>query len=93
MAKIGNIYLGGKESETHNSEHFSSGIALPFRCESEIDHIWESQDPRWQVELKQDHVYAITRSRAPQAYDNLVVSGLEQIQRCLDIIAAKKLCI
>ena len=91
MAKIGNIYLGGKESETPNSEHFLSGIAFPLKCESEIDYIWESQNSCWQVELKQDHVYAVARSCDLQAYDNLVTSGLEQIQRCLDIIAVKKL--
>jgi len=91
MAKIGNIYLGGKESGTPDSENFPSGIAFPLKRESEIDCIWESQDPRWQVELKQDHIYAVARSRDPQAYDNLVTSGLEQIQRCLDIIAVKKL--
>ena len=91
MAKIGNIYLGGKESGIPDSEHFLSGIAFPLKCESEIDYIWESQDHRWQVELKQDHVHTVARSRDPQAYDNLVTSGLEQIQRCLDIIAVKKL--
>ncbi|MFC2032443.1 hypothetical protein ACFLUS_03655 [Chloroflexota bacterium] len=91
MAKIGNIHLGGKELETPNSEHFSSGIAFPLKCESEIDYIWESQNSRWQVELKQDHVYAVARSRDPQANDNLETSGLAQIQRCLDIIAVKKL--
>ena len=91
MAKIGSIYLGGKESETADSENFPSGIAFPLKHEPEIDCIWESQDSRWQVELKQDHVYAVARSRDPQGYDNLVTSGLEQIQRCLDITAFKKL--
>jgi hypothetical protein len=91
MAKIGNIYLGGKDSETPDSEHFPSGIALPLKRESEIDHIWDSQDSRWQVELKQDNVHIVARSRVPQAYDSLVTSGLEQIQRCLDIIVVKKL--
>lgn len=91
MAKTGNIYLGGKESETPNSEHFPSGIAFPLKCESEIDYIRESQDSHWQVEIKQNHAHAVARSRDPQAYNNLVTSGLEQIQRCLDIIAVKKL--
>ncbi len=91
MAKIGNMWLGGKEPEAPNSEHFPSGIAFPVKCESKIDYIWESQDSHWQVELKQDHVHAVARSRDPQAYDSLVTSGLEQIQRCLDIIAVKKL--
>jgi hypothetical protein len=91
MAKIGNIYLGGKETETPDSEHFPSGIAFPLKRESEIDYIWEYQDSRWQVELKQGNIYAVARSREPQAYDNLVTSGLEQIQRCLDIIAVKRL--
>jgi len=91
MAKIGNVYLGGKESETPNSENFPSGIAFPLKCESEINYIWESQDSGWQVELKQGHIHAVARSRDPQAYDNLVTSGLEQIQRCQDIIAVKKL--
>lgn len=91
MAKIGNIYLGGKESETPDSEHFPSGIAFPLKYESGIDYIWESQDFRWQVELKQNHFHAVARSHDPQTYDNLVTSGLEQMQRCLDIIAVKKL--
>jgi hypothetical protein len=91
MAKIGNVYLGGKESETPDSENFPSGIAFPLKCESEIDYIWESQDSGWQVELKHGHICAVARSHDPQAYDNLVTSGLERIQRCQDIIAVKKL--
>ena len=91
MTRIGNIYLGGKELGTPNSKNFPSGIAFPLKCESEIDYIWMSQDLSWQVELKHGHVYVVARSANPQAYDNLVTSGLEQIQRCQDIIAVKKL--
>jgi hypothetical protein len=91
MAWIGSIYLGGKESGTPNSDDFPSGIAFPLKRESEIDYTWASQDLRWQVELKRGHVYAVARSHDHQAYDSLVTSGLEQIQRCQDIIAVKKL--
>lgn len=91
MAKIGNIYLGGKETEIPNSGYFLSGLALPLKDEPKIDYIWESQDSRWQVELKRNHIYGIARSRDPQEYDNIVTSGLEQIQRCLDITTIKKL--
>jgi hypothetical protein len=91
MAKIGNIYLGGKREGIPNSEHFPSGLALPLKSESEINYIWESQDSRWQVELQKNHIYIVARSRDPQVYDNIVTSGLEQIQRCLDIITVKKL--
>lgn len=87
MAKIGSIYLGGRESEAPNLKNFPSGIAFPLKCESGIDYIWESQDSCWQVELKHGHVYAVARSRDSQAYDSLVTSGLEQIQRCQDIIS------
>ena len=62
-----------------------------MRYESEIDYIWESQDSHWQVELRRGHIHVVARSREPRTYDNLVLSGLEQIQRCLDIIAVKKL--
>jgi hypothetical protein len=91
MAKIGNIYLGGKERETPSLEHFPSGITFTLRYESEIDYIWESHDSHWQVELKRGHIHVVARSRDSQAYDKLVPSGLEQIQRTLDIIAVKKL--
>jgi hypothetical protein len=91
MAKIGNIYLGGKEEGTPNSGHFLSGIAFPLKDEPEIDYTWESQDARWQVELQRNHIYIAARSRYPQVYDNIVTSGLEQIQRCLDIVTVKKL--
>jgi hypothetical protein len=91
MANIGSIYLGGKRPKTPNSEYFPSGIAFPLKRETEIDYEWESQDSHWQVELKQGHVYAVARSHELQTYNNLVTFGLEQIQRCLDIIAVKKL--
>ena len=91
MAKIGNIYIGGKDAETPVSGHFPSGIAFLLKNEAEIDYIWESQDSHWQVELKKNHIYAVARLHDPQAYDNLVTAGLEQIQRCLDIIAVKRL--
>jgi hypothetical protein len=91
MAKIGNIYIGGKEAETPNSEHFPSGIASPLKFESKVDYTWDSQDARWQVELQKGHASVVARSRDPQAYDNLVTTGIAQIQICLDIIAVKKL--
>jgi hypothetical protein len=91
MAKIGDIYLGGRESATPDLERFLSGIAFPLKNEPQIDYIWQSQDSRWQVELRHDHISVVARSRDSQAYDKLVTSGLEQIQRCLDIIVVKRL--
>ena len=89
MAKIGNIFLGGKEPDTLNLEYFPCGIAFLLRNEAEIDHIYNSQDSRWQVEIKKNHIYIVSRSRDIQTYDNLIISGLKHIQRCLDIIAVK----
>lgn len=90
MAKIGNIYLGGKESGIPDSEQFLSGIAFPLKNEPEIDFSWESQDSRWQVELSGGNANVVARSHDSQAYDSLVTSGLEQIERCLDIVAVMK---
>lgn len=91
MAKIGSIYLAGKELPQNAPEHFSSGIAFPLRAGSGISHIWNSDDSNWQVELKRDHTHVVARSHHPLDYENLVTGGLEQIQRCLDIIAVKKI--
>jgi hypothetical protein len=91
MAKLGEIFLGGREPELTGSEQFLSGIGFPLNVEPEIDCVWESQDSNWQVELKKKQLYAVAKSRIIQDYDNLVVNGLEQIQRCLDIVVAKKL--
>jgi hypothetical protein len=90
VAKIGNIYLGGKESGIPDSERFLSGIAFPLKNEPEIDFSWESQDSRWQVELSRGNANVVARSHDSQAYDSLVTSGLEQIERCLDIVAVVK---
>ena len=90
MASIGDICLGGRESGTPTARHFPSGIAFLLKRESEIDYVWASQDLSWQVELKRGHVHVVARSRDPQAYDKLITSGLEQIQRCQDIIAVKR---
>jgi len=90
MAKIGNVYLGGKASEIPESERFPSGITFPLENEPEIDYTWQSYDSLWQVELNRGNANVVARSRNPQAYDSLVTSGLEQIERCLDIVAVKK---
>ncbi len=89
MAKIGDIFIGGKEPDTVNKEYYPCGIAFLLRSEATIDYIYKSQDSRWQVEIKKNHNYIVSRSRDIQTYDNLIISGLKHIQRCLDIIAIK----
>lgn len=91
MAKLGGILLGGTEPTVTNSEQFSSGIGFPLETESEIDFLWESSDSRWQVEIKKKHLYVVARARYILDYDKLIIEGLEQVQRCLDVLAAKKL--
>jgi len=91
MAKIGELFLGGKEPGIPGSEQYICGIAFPLNQDVDIDFIWESLDSSWNVELKKNHQYAVAKSRIAQSYDSLVLNGLEQIQRCLDIVAAKKL--
>jgi hypothetical protein len=91
MAKVGTIYLGGKDPDILTSEHSSCGIAFLLKSETEIDYIYYSQDCLWQVEIKKNHNYVVARSRDSIKYEDLIVLGLKYIQRCLDIIAVKKL--
>jgi hypothetical protein len=90
MAKIGKIYLGGKDLDIPDAEQFRSGIAFPLKNEPEIDYRWRSQDSQWEVELNHDLANVVARSRNLQALDSLMTSGLEQIERCLDIVAVVK---
>lgn len=90
MAKIGDLYIGGEETLAQGLEAFPSGIAFPIQGKPEIDYIWDSDNSEWQVELKKEHGHVVARSRKPQEYKILVTSGLEQVQRCLDLIAFKK---
>jgi len=89
VAKVGNLYIGGEEPLAEGSESFPSGIAFPIDNEPGIDYTWNSEDSQWQVEIKKNHSHVVARSREPQQYDALVTSGLEQLQRCLDIVAVK----
>lgn len=91
MAKLGSIYLGGKELPQLAPGHFPSGIAFPLKDKSETSQIWHSDDSKWQVELKHDHTHIVARSTEPMDYQNLVTRGLEQIQRCLDVVAVKRI--
>ena len=65
MAKIGNIYLGGKESEIPESERFLSGITFPLKNEPEIDYTWQSHDSRWQVELSRGNANVVASGVPP----------------------------
>lgn len=90
MASIGNLYIGGKDTTEPDMHQFQSGIAFPLKDRSEVDYIWNPEDSGWQVELKKEHDHVVARSRQPRDHESLVTSGLEQIQRCLDIISVKK---
>ncbi len=88
MASIGIISLGGRNSEKGD---FPSGIALHLTTASKIDYLWESKDRLWQVQLAKDHELAVARSRERYSLDSLLAAGLSEIQKCLDIVAVKKL--
>lgn len=91
MAKIGAIYLGGSDFSQGEPEHFSGGIAFQLKSKSKINHIWSSDDSNWEVEIKQNHKYVIARSHKEIGLNDLVNLGLEQIQRCFDILVVKKI--
>ena len=90
MAKIGSIYLGGRDFPECAPEHFPCGIAFPLKGKSELSQVWASDDPNWQVEIKQGHEYVVAQSHKAIELEDLVATGLEEIQRCLDVTAVKK---
>lgn len=89
MAQIGSLYLGG--SERTGTSSFICGIAFSLNQAPKFDYVFTSVDANWEVEIKANEDHIVARSRKPLNLENLISSGFEQIQICLDIIAVKKL--
>lgn len=90
MARLGDVYIGGNEIPRGTSEHFSSGVVFSLENKSEIDQVMQSNDSKWQIEIKKGYSSIIARFRDPQNYDDIVKYGYEQVQRFLDLLAVKK---
>jgi hypothetical protein len=91
MAKLGEIYFGGKEYPQNTPEHFPCGIVFSLNKASIVSQIWESDDKKWQGELKQNYSSIVVRSRESLNYEKIVTYGLEQAHRYLDILAIKNI--
>jgi hypothetical protein len=89
MAKIGSLYIGGKEKD--GDAYFSSGISFTINNAPNFNYLFKSEDNNWEVELRKGEDNIVARSKSSLTVDDLLKIGFEQINQCLDIIAVKKL--
>ncbi|KHE91408.1 MAG: hypothetical protein K8F52_01845 [Candidatus Scalindua rubra] len=89
MAHIGSLYIGGKEKD--GASYFSSGIAFTINNTPSFNYLFKSEDQNWEVELIKGEGNVVARSKNSLNTDDLLKSGFERINQCLDIVAVKKL--
>jgi hypothetical protein len=89
MAKIGSLYIGGKEKD--GDTYFSSGISFTINNAPNFNYLFKSEDNNWEVELRKGEDNIVARSKSSLTVDDLLKIGFEQINQCLVIIAVKKL--
>lgn len=89
MARLGDVYIGGEEIPQGTPQYFPCGVVFSLENKSEVNQIMETDDFKWQIEIKKDYSSIIVRSRGPLNYDDIVKYGFEQAQRFLDILAVK----
>ncbi|GEM_PF-799539 len=86
MARLGTIYLGGrqaKDSLQHNT--ISSAVAFHLSEPAALNRLYQSEDGIWEVEAKWNQSCVVARSREVLDRQDILRIGFEQIQRALDI--------
>jgi hypothetical protein len=87
MSQIGNIAFGGHGIVGQLGKPIVSAVAFDLSQPSLFDYIYTPSGEQWEIELKSGQSTIIVRT--PDHVDRLALlaHGLEQAQRCLDLIA------
>jgi len=87
MARIGQLYLGGKNAEEQPLVLANSSIAFELDNVSTKNFVYNSDDGEWYIELKSGQKHIVARSFKIFSQKDILRIGFEQAQRALDILA------
>jgi hypothetical protein len=82
VAKIGSIVLGGRES--------GCGIAFHLSAPAPLSHLYVPKGESWKIEMQEGEMNIVARTSDPLDRPEVLSQGLEQVQRCLDLLSFGK---
>lgn len=88
MAKVGTINLGGHNIIGQLGEPIFSAVAFYLSDPAQFDFLYLNE--RWEVELKSGQALVIARTSEKPERSAILSQGLEQAQRCLDLISFQR---
>lgn len=87
MARIGSIYVGGKEGRD-SGEVFTSGIGFFLDSDSMISDLYFSKDD-WEIELSQGNQCIVARSTKRFTVEQILSIGFDLCQKFLDLVSVE----
>jgi hypothetical protein len=82
MAKIGNIELGGRG--------LGCGIAFQLSGPAPVSHLYIPAGEAWEIEMCEGQPNIVARTPNLLSRPDVLAQGLEQVQRCLDLLSFEK---
>jgi hypothetical protein len=82
MAGVGSIKLGG--------HGFGCGVAFQLSAPAPISHIYIPAGENWEIEMHEGETNIIARTPDFLNRPDVLRRGLEQVQRCLDLLSFEK---
>jgi hypothetical protein len=90
MVRIGEIYLGGKEGDSHYGIVYNSGVAFSLAKKSPINDVYEFESGKWEIEIQKDNQKIIARSKDILIGEQILRSGFDFCQKFLDLLSVSK---
>ena len=82
MAKIGSMVLGGRG--------LGCGAAFQLSAPAPFSHLYAPAGEVWEVEAHEGEATIVARTPDLLSRSDLLARGLEQVQRCLDLLSFEK---
>jgi hypothetical protein len=92
MARIGELDLGSCKAVEGRSINARSAIAFALNYAPRSDFLYAPVGSSWEVELKSAQRSVVARSTDQLEPRDILTTGLEYVQQCLDIVAFEKRC-
>jgi hypothetical protein len=82
MAKVGGLGLGGRGS--------GSGAAFQLSAPARLSYVYAPAGEPWEVEIREGETNIVARTPNSLGRSHVLAYGLEQVQRCLDLLSFGK---
>lgn len=86
MVNIGEIYLGRKDGPPFTNKAYPSGVAFYLTKSSPFSEILQTDDGKWELEVKENHQVIVARSMEVVPIEQILSDGYSHCQKFLDLL-------